>query len=288
MKKLIFILSFLLAISFCFSQIQQIPINSEGVELNAYMYQSEGDGLKPTIIWCHGNPGGKEKGESKLAIELNNRGMNVIRFNYRGLWGTEGTYTPGNCQEDLNNILNFVLEKENSSSYKIDATRIIVAGYSHGSNVAIVSALHDDRIKEIISLGIADFSYLIRETFNPHNTEMKKFNQEVKDAIWGDSNEGQGKYARDYDKYVFDILFNNYKYDFVAQSEKLKDKRMFFIVGMNDMTVPIEHHFFPLFRKLKKMGHEDFDFEITESDHSFREISSTEKADMIANWINKK
>ncbi len=281
MKAFILSISFSFILFTCFSQIQKIPITSDGIELTVYLYQAEGDGVKPTIIWCHGNPGGKEKGESKFAKQLNVKGLNVIRFNYRGLWGTEGVYTPGNCQKDLINILDFVLESNNNLLSKVDTSRIIVGGYSHGSNVTIVSALHDKRIKEFMCLGLADFSYLINEFFDPDNTNMKEFFQLSKEYIW------DAGLAPNYEEYILDMMFNNYRYDFVAQAEKLKDKRAFFVVGMNDVTVPIEDHFFPLYRELKKMGHEDFQYRITPSDHRFTERSDGRLADMMANWIKK-
>lgn len=271
-----------------YAQIQKVEISSDGIQLNAYMYQAEGDGLKPTIVWCHGNPGGKEEGTSKFALRLNDKNINVLRFNYRGLWGTEGVYTPANCQRDLKNVLDLVLSKDKSEIYKIDTSRIIVAGYSHGANIAIVSALHDDRIKEVFCLGLGDFSYIARQFFNYDNPEMKKFNQMALDGIWGGKTSGQGDYARDFDKYVMDLLFNNYKYDFVAQADKFKDKRIYLIVGMNDLTGPIEKHFFPLYRKLKAMNHNDFKYDITMSDHSFRELYDGRLSEMIAHWINEK
>ncbi len=289
MKKSIFTIGLCLFTIYCFSQVQKVPIVSEGVGLNAYLYQADGSGLKPTIIWCHGNPGSEVKGESEFGKEMAKRGFNFFRFNYRGLWGTDGEYTPGTCQKDLKNILDFFYNEKNSSIYNVDTTRIIVAGYSHGSNVTIVSAMYDERIKAFICLGLADFSYLSRESFNPDNAGMRKFNHEVKDGIWGDANWGQGKYARDYDKYIFDIMFNNYKYDFVAQAERLKDKRMFFVIGMNDVVVPIENHFFPLYRRLKEMKHENFKFEITDSNHSFKNLfENGDFAEMITKWINEK
>ena len=261
---------------------------SGGIELNAYFYQAKQKGLKPTIVWCHGNPGGKEEGKSQFARRLNERGINVLRFNYRGLWGTDGDFTPGNSQEDLQRILDYLFEDENGPKYEIDTHRIIVAGYSHGSNVTIVSALHDDRIREIFCLGLADFSYLNREFFNPHNVAMKKFNQETLDAIWGGKIYGKGTYANDFDKYVMDMLFNNYKYDFVAQANKLENKRIYIVVGLNDITVPIEDHFFPLFRALNKMEHNNFHFEITNSDHGFQELYDGTLSGMIAKWIYQK
>lgn len=282
MKKPILTLFALCLFSICYSQIQKVEISSDGINLNAYLYQAKGDELKPTIIWCHGNPGGKEEGKSEFALRLNEKGLNVLRFNYRGLWGTEGVYTPGNCQKDLKNILDFIFESNYGSNLKIDTSRIIVAGYSHGSNVTIVSALHDKRIKEFICLGLADFSYLSKEFFNPNNEGMREFFQISKEYIWDSG------MAPNYEEYVLDMMFNNYKYNFVAQAEKLKDKRMYFIVGMNDITVPIETHFFPLYRELKKMNHENFKYKITESDHGFRELFDGTLSDMIAEWIKEK
>lgn len=287
MRNTLFILFNLFMFSVGSAQIQKVEISSDGIQLNAYMYQAKGDSLKPTIVWCHGNPSSKEEGESKFAMRLNDQNINVLRFNYRGLWGTEGTYTPGNCHRDLKNVLDFVLSKNNCEKYKIDTSRIIVAGYSHGANIAMVSALHDNRIKEVFCLGLGDFSYIARQFFNHDNPEIKKFNQMALDGIWGGNTSGQGKYARDFDKYVMDLMFNNYKYDFVAQADKLKEKRIYIIVGMNDLTGPIENHFFPLYRKLKAMNHPDFEYDITMSDHSFRELYDGSLSKMIAKWIKK-
>ena len=281
MKKPITLIITLFLVSICYSQIQKLAVLSDEIELNAYMYQAKGDELKPTIIWCHGNPGSKEEGRSEFAMRLNEKGINVLRFNYRGLWGTQGIYTPGNCQKDLKNILDFVLDKTHNSTYKIDTSRVIVAGYSHGSNVTIVSALHDKRIKEFICLGLADFSYLTKEYFKFQNEDMREFFQVSKEYIWDSG------LAPNYQEYVLDMLFNNYKYDFVAQAEKLKNKKMFFIIGLNDITVPVEQHFFPLYRELKKMNHQSFEYQITESDHSFSELFDGQLTDMIAKWIHK-
>ena len=70
MKKLSVIIALILW-SLTFGQIQQVEVTSEGVQLNAYYYEAEGIGLKPTLIWMHGLPGRKETGELQLAIELN-------------------------------------------------------------------------------------------------------------------------------------------------------------------------------------------------------------------------
>ena len=285
MKKDTLFLWFLLISFFGHAQGVPIEIKVEGTSLNAHFYRSPGENLKPTIIWCHGNPGGKESGQSSFTNRISDKGIHVIRYNYRGLWGIPGEYTPASCHIDLQNVLDFAYNPDNSSELGIDTNRIIVAGFSHGSNISLVSALLDQRIDEVFCLGLADFSLLSREFFNPNNKWMKKFNQMSLDAIWGGVTSGQGKYARDFDKYVMDILWNNYKYDFVEQADKLLGKRIFIVVGINDVTVPIEDHFFPLYRKLKEYDHKDFKYVLTESNHSFREMYDGRMSQLIVDWV---
>ena len=80
----------------------------------------------------HGNPGGKEEGKSPLGLELSNNGINVVRFNYRGLWGTDGIFTMGNNLEELESVIKFLLLPNSVESFNIDTSRIIIGGYSNG------------------------------------------------------------------------------------------------------------------------------------------------------------
>jgi uncharacterized protein len=288
MKRLLLTIIFLLAATHVFGQTQKVDILSEDVELNAYFYHPHGDDLKPTLIWLHGNPGGKEEGKSNFAKELNELGINVLRFNYRGLWGTEGVFRMGNSLIDLDNVLDFVFLPQTVSTFKIDTHRVIVGGYSYGSNLAILSALNNERVKDIICLGLADHNhfYFTPESLIPNtNEKSREFNQIVKDSLWGPS-----LFIKKMDEENFhaDILVNTYKYDFVAQTEKLLDNRILFIVGLNDLSVPIENHFFPVYRELKRLGHQNFQVVLRESDHSFKDFLIEERAELISNWIKKR
>jgi len=134
-------------------------------------------------------------------------------------------------------------------------------------------------------LALADFSYVYRGILNPNddNIEMRAWAQRVSDRLWGANN-----LIQDYASFNSDLLINNYKYDFVAQSEKLLDNRILIIVGSNDLTTPIEDHFFPIYRKLRKSDHPDLNVLITESNHDFTDTPKSEIAEMISDWIKNK
>ena len=284
MRYLVYILFLFCAI--VTAQTQKVEIYSADVLLNAYFYQAESDTKKPTLIWCHGNPGSKEEGNSEFANELNKLGINVIRFNYRGLWETGGVYKLSNAIEDLSNVLDFIYNPENATKYKIDTNRIIVGSYSFGTTVALVSALEDERIKNIFCLGIADhnYFYFTPGSLHPNNKGSRREALPiVKDAIWGPKQNLDALH----NAFHLDILKNTYTYDFVSQAEKLKDKNIFIVVGLNDRLTPIEYHFLPLHRKFTETDHISYKYKIVESDHSFKNLSAQERAEMILNWINE-
>ncbi len=284
MKKLAILIFLVNTIIICDAQIQKMDIYSDGTLLNAYIYQTEGTG-QPTLIWCHGNPGMKENGESKFAVALNKLGINVLRFNYRGLWDTPGIYKLSNSIEDLANVLDHIYKPEIITKHKIDTNQIFVGGYSFGTHVVLVSALDNQRIKNIYCQGIADhnYFYFTPKSLDPNNVKQwRELLPSVNEVLWG----SEPKFDEIYNPFNTDILKNTYEFDFVSNAEKLKDKKIFIVVGLNDLTVPIEFNFLPFHRKLVKMNHENYTYKILESDHYFRNVSVGERAQLIADWIN--
>ena len=281
MKKLSVIIALILW-SLTFGQIQQVEVTSEGVQLNAYYYEAEGIGLKPTLIWMHGLPGRKETGELQLAIELNKLDINVIAFDYRGLWNDQGIYTVSNSQDDFNGVLDFIFDPDNVSKYNIDTSKVIVGGHSYGSAMTAIAGIYNKKVKDIVLLGLADLSYIARNSYNPNDIDNRALIQSFQDWCWG-----PGKPIQNFEEFMDDITFNNYKYDFVEHAEGLLDNRILVIISRNDLTVPIENHFFPLYRKLQQVEHPDIEVLITGHDHNFSEFRKNELPNLIFDWVKK-
>ena len=54
-----------------------------------------GKDKKETVLLLHGLPGNERNLD--LAQELRRNGRNVIYFNYRGAWGSQGEFMFSNC-----------------------------------------------------------------------------------------------------------------------------------------------------------------------------------------------
>jgi diadenosine tetraphosphate (Ap4A) HIT family hydrolase/pimeloyl-ACP methyl ester carboxylesterase len=118
----------------------QVP--SHGAMLNAVLYLASGSGPHPTMVLLHGFPGNEQNLD--LAQAVRRAGWNVLTLHYRGSWGSEGKFSFANAAEDARAALAFLHRNDVWRPYRIDTTRIVVAGHSMGGMMT-ASAVADDR-----------------------------------------------------------------------------------------------------------------------------------------------
>jgi alpha/beta superfamily hydrolase len=128
----------------------------DGLSLEGEVHRPQGTPRAGAVV-CHPHP---RYGGSKdhpvlwaLRIELNRRGFVVLAFNFRGVMGSEGVSGSG-------------VEEPADVGAAIDRIRtevaqpLFVAGWSFGANVALRTAVDDDRIDALalLALPLADMS----------------------------------------------------------------------------------------------------------------------------------
>lgn len=255
----------------------KINLNSNKIKLNAYFYHGAGKGIKPTIVMLQGIPGGREDGNPEMSVKLRKAGANVLRFNYQGAWGFKGEFILGNALKDLSAVIDFLTKKENTAKFQIDSKKIIFVGYSYGTAIALIGALNDERIKNIVCVANCDYSYFGREFMDPHSS-IREFLEDAIEGVFSD------KEFLKQDPYLFlrNLSENISKYDIVRHAEKLLSKRIFMVSGFNDEICPVEIHLLPVYRKLRELGHENLKIEINNCDHA----QPLNIAEMITEWVN--
>jgi uncharacterized protein len=126
---------------------QEITITIGNDSIAAFGMFAAGKEKKETVLLLHGLPGNERNLD--LAQELRREGRNVIYFNYRGAWGSQGEFLYSNCLEDVTKIMDFFSLPENSEKYKIKADSFILIGHSLGGGIALLSGAQDYRVKKI-------------------------------------------------------------------------------------------------------------------------------------------
>jgi len=283
MKRLILLFIVFSVSSYVKGQADEIEFISEGSKLNTYFYKGVGAESMPTLLWLRGNPGGKEEGKSKWAEELNRQGINVLLFNYRGLWGSEGEFSLGNSVRDLFNAMDLLTSEPMLTKYKIDTAQIYVGGFSFGSSAALVGAMYDERINKIIGTGLCDHSYFGRQMMDPYS-QIRPFVEHTMEVLFLPN----GIIKQDKDIFIKDLTDNIYKYDFVAQADKFTDKELYFFTGLNDNVCPVEDHLIPFYRKLKELDHKQLDVTIEICGHGFNNCETPVSfTAVLTDWIKK-
>ena len=111
----------------------ELTIPSHGSRLAAFMYTAQGKQPHPTLILLHGFPGNERNLD--LAQAVRRTGWNVLYFDYRGSWGSEGDFSFANCVEDVASVAAFC--KSQATVLHIDTTRLALFGHSMGGWVAL-------------------------------------------------------------------------------------------------------------------------------------------------------
>ena len=135
-----------------------LHIPSHGALINGVVYSPAGAGLHPTIVICHGLPGNEKNLD--LAQAVRRAGWNAVTFNYRGSWGSPGSYRFAQNLEDADAVLAYLREPSNAGKLEIDTKRIVLAGHSMGGWVTVMTAGHDHDLAGVILISAADMGQL--------------------------------------------------------------------------------------------------------------------------------
>ncbi len=137
------------------ARMEVLHIPSGGVQINGVAYLASGAGPHPTVIICHGLPGNEKNLD--LAQALRRRGWNAITFNYRGSWGSPGTYRFGQNPEDARAVLAFLRVPANAARFGIDTTRMAMVGHSMGGWVTALTGAAEPDLRGLVMISAGDF-----------------------------------------------------------------------------------------------------------------------------------
>jgi alpha/beta superfamily hydrolase len=134
----------------------------DGLQLEGLLARTKGEGGR--IILCHPHPlyGGDMFNNVITAMQgaLTRAGFSTLRFNFRGVGGSEGEYGEGVREvQDVQGAVTFAVAEGDGP--------VDLAGYSFGAYVGMHSLADDDRVRSFVCISppvaIYDFAALKEE-----------------------------------------------------------------------------------------------------------------------------
>ena len=140
------------------ARMEVLHIPSGGVAINGVAYLASGAGRHPTIVILHGLPGNEKNLD--LAQAVRRAGWNAITVNYRGSWGSPGSFRFAHVLEDPAAVLAFLRDTANARRLGVDTSRLVLAGHSMGGWATAHVAARDHGLRGAILISAADIGRL--------------------------------------------------------------------------------------------------------------------------------
>ncbi len=135
---------------------QTVRIPSRGAMLNGFLYIASGAGPHPVVILLHGFPGNERNLD--LAQAIRRSGWNVLYFDYRGSWGSPGSFSFSHAMEDTGAALDFLRDPVRAASVRADPHAIVLIGHSMGGMIAANVAAEDPKVLAVGLISAANMA----------------------------------------------------------------------------------------------------------------------------------
>jgi alpha/beta superfamily hydrolase len=143
---------------------EKVLIPSKGVQLEGLLSIQEAFSMKGGVILCHPHPqygGDMHNLVISTAVDAaSQEGFSTLRFNFRGVGKSGGSYSEGvGEREDVKAVIDYLFSVLGRSD-----SRFTLLGYSFGAWAALPVGIEDNRIKRMVAiappLGLYDFGFL--------------------------------------------------------------------------------------------------------------------------------
>ena len=192
----------------------ELTIPSHGSRLAAFMYTAPGQQPHPTLILLHGLPGNERNLD--IAQSVRRAGWNVLYFDYRGSWGSEGDFSFANCVEDVASAVAFC--KQQAQTLHIDTARLALFGHSMGGWVALKALAQQPGIKKAIILSPMDINAVVAMSKTPSDTGFETY---VAGLFMLHNTSGHALLAA--------VQANSAAYELAAEAVPLRTKQLVFL-----------------------------------------------------------
>jgi alpha/beta superfamily hydrolase len=258
-----------------------VPVEflSSGYKIRGYFFPSPGDPAKTSIIFLQGFPG--IEGDELICEQLAQQDINVLTFNYRGTFQSEGYFSFSNAVADIGAALNFLKDTIglSLSTYPIAPDQIILGGWSFGSGMVPAGAVQFPEIKKFFCISGRDLSKEAQKI--EADPDYAKVVQKNLEGIRAPA--GPVKFK---DDLLSDLINNQAIFDIEPLLPNLIDRDILLMAGLEDQVSPLEDHLQPLFESLSQQGIK-VKLKTFQDDHYFSN-SKDQLVKVILEWLNEK
>lgn len=261
------------------ASMDEIWIASHGERMNGLVYEAAGPGPHPVVIFLHGFPGNERNLD--LAQAVRRAGFQAIYFDYRGNWGSAGTFSFAHGIEDVAAVLDWVKAPENCAKYRFDSSRIAIIGHSYGGWLTLMTASHESTNICIAALAAWNAGWAAKR-FPDHPKERAARLQFFRAAI---EPPGGPIHAKASDL-LDEMSAGANTFDYVGQAPSLKDRVALLVGATRDSLYSGAPRLKELADKIHEAGGRKVKFVTYTDDHCFSS-HRVALSELLVHWLTE-
>ncbi len=259
------------------ASMQEVVVVSGGERLNGLVYLAAGAEPHPVVVFLHGYPGNEKNLD--LAQAVRREGFDAVYFDYRGVWGSGGTFSFANSIEDAKAIVDWVRAAEQVARFHFDPRRIAIVGHSFGGWLSLMHGA--DEAPPVCVAGLAAWNVgWAGQRFATHEEERKAGLDEFRSS----TNPSSGPVRANADALLSEMS-SHPEWDYVTKAAGLASHAVLLIAATrdsNDEDVPMHER---MAKAIRAAGGKRVKLVTYDDDHPF---SSHRLAlgDELIRWLN--
>jgi pimeloyl-ACP methyl ester carboxylesterase len=254
-----------------------VAISSQGARLNGLVYRAAGEGKHPVAVFLHGFPGNEKNLD--LAQAVRRAGWDAVYFDYRGSWGSGGTFSFANSLEDAAGALAWVRDPVNAAKYRFDTARIAIIGHSFGGWLALLTARREPPSVCVGAMAAWNVGWAARHLDDPaaRAEAMKDFHDATDPA--------GGPLRTTADALLAELTAAPAGWDYLSDVGASKGRAVLLIAATRDTPDEDPAMHARLERAVREAGATLVKSVTLEDDHAFS-ASRLRLAELLAQWLN--
>jgi len=252
-----------------------VSIPGPDASLRGTMHVAGGAGPHPTVLLLHGLPGSAQAAPDAIRV-FRESGLNVLYVNYRGTWGSEGSFSIPGAVADAGSALAFVRAPESRAAYRADG-RVALLGHSFGGWVALNAAAADPAVPCVATAAVFNLGALGRrmgadEAYRARWTQILAQMTGPGAPVRSDAGDGMAA----------GLIANAEALDLARLAPALRGRAVLMLGAGQDQTAPFDAHGVPVVEALATAGAARATSRMFAGDH---DVPLATFAPAVAEWV---
>ena len=244
------------------ASMEEIAISSDGARINGLIYLAAGAGVHPVVVFLHGYPGNERNLD--LAQAVRRAGYHALYLDYRGAWGSGGTFSFTHGLEDVAAALAWVKDPGNAAKYHFDSRHLALVGHSFGGWLALLSGAREPNNVCVAALAAWNVGWAAGR-FEAHPDERSAALEDLRTT----TDPAGGPIRASPEALLTEISTHASQWDYLSQAKALKDHALLLVAASRDTPDEGVAMHAELARAIHDAGGRPVQNVIYEDDHPF-------------------